>query len=337
MSVFGETSVATVARRFAAGEPVLTRGDDQVGAFVAMSAADVEAGTLRQLADLTGDVAVLALGDEVADRLGLMSSAATIDAMGCRDGGWSLADRALTMRLASSLDTRRSDLVSPGHVSVLRVGSSEGSGLAAVLELARATGEPAAAVICPVLDHGGEPVSLEAARRGRQLRSLPVVPDVELHSLALARRLDLEAAACELPTPVGTFAATGFAAGIDGEVTLALVHGNPAGVPGAPVHLHTACLFGDVFRSSLCGCRTRLVGAIAGITDAGAGAILYTKPGVGDPFSCPSEQAIDSSVAAGLLRHLGIGSLTLTGGNLRLIRDLAGQGFELGAVGRVAA
>jgi len=329
--------IMAVAERFGSGEPVLIGGDGQVGAFVALTAADVSPAGLRRLGELAGELAVLALDEGLADRIGLTSSGASIDAAACRDGGWSLADRALTIRLACAPGARRSKLVSPGHVSTVRVDPLAQTGLASVLELARAAGQPPAAVICPVLDRAGRPVSLPAARQAPHLRALTVAPEAELHSRALARALELRAVACELPTAAGVFEALGFAAAVDGDVTHALVHGDPAQTPAVHVHVHTACLFGDVFASSDCNCRGELEAATAAITAAGAGVILYSKPAAADPFTCPRGRMIDPSVAAGLLRHLGVASLTLTGADGALAGELTGLGFELGEVTQVAA
>jgi 3,4-dihydroxy-2-butanone 4-phosphate synthase len=331
------TPMMAFAERFGSGEPVLIGGDGQVGAFVALTAADVRPARLRRLGELAGELAVLALDEGLADRIGVSSSGTSIDAAACRDGGWSLADRALTIRLACAPDARRSDLVSPGHVSTMRVDPLSQTGLAAVLELARAAGQPPAAVICPVLDRAGGPVSLPVARQAPHLRALTVAPEAELHSRALARALEFRAVACELPTAAGVFEAIGFAAAGDGDLTIALVHGDPTRAPAVPVHVHTACLFGDVFASADCNCRGDLETATAAITAAGAGVILYSKPAAADPFSCPRWRTVDPSVAAGLLRHLGIASLTLTRADRTLADELTGLGFELGEVRRVAA
>ncbi len=337
MSAGPAAGIAALAERFGAGEPILIGGDGQVGAFVALTAADVSPAGLRRLGELAGELAVLALDEGLADRIGVSSSGTSIDAVACRDGGWSLTDRALTIRLACASGVRRSELVSPGHVSTVRVDPLSQTGLAAVLELARAAGQPPAAVICPVLDRAGGPLSLPMARQAPHLRSLTVAPEADLHSRAVARALELRAVACELPTADGMFEAIGFAAEGDGDVTLALVHGDLARARALPVHVHTACLFGDVFGSSCCNCRGDLEAATAVITAAGAGVILYSKPAGADPFSCPRRRTIDPSVAAGLLRHLGIASLTLTGADRTLARELTGLGFELGEVTQVAA
>jgi 3,4-dihydroxy-2-butanone 4-phosphate synthase len=329
--------ITAVAERFGSGEPVLIGGDGQVGAFVALTAADVSPAGLRRLGELAGELAVLALDEGLADRIGVTSSGASIDAAGCRDGGWSLGDRALTIRLACASGARRSELVSPGHVSTVRVDPLAQTGLASVLELARAAGQPPAAVICPVLDRAGRPVSLAAARQAPHLRALTVAPEAELHSRALARALELRAVACGLPTPAGVFEAIGFATGDDGGLTLALVHGYPAQAPAVHVHVHTACLLGDVFASSGCTCRGDLEAATAVITAAGAGVILYSKPAAAEPFTCPRGRMNDPSVAAGLLRHLGIASLTLTGADGALAGELTGLGFDLAEVTQVAA
>jgi len=67
------------------------------------------------------------------------------------------------------------------------------------------------------------------------------------------------------------------------ESAIALVMGDPLAVTpdGTPippiVRIHSQCLTGDVFHSLRCDCRQQLELALATITDAGAGILLYEQ------------------------------------------------------------
>ncbi len=317
MSTAAEVSLAECGERFAAGEPVLVGGAGRSdGAFVALPAADIRADGLRRLGELGGDMVVLALEDQVADRIGLPVPA-PIDAANCRDGGWSLSDRALTMRLASAADTRRRDLRVPGHVPTLRVTrgltGEAPSGPALAVELAHASCLPGAVAVAAVLDQRGVPIPLNDAHRDRRRRGLAVVPSDELLSRAVAASLAVGGVECSLPTRDGVFRALASAPSPAGAVIVALVHGEVGGSRLVPVYEHVHCLLGDAFASTACGCRASLDRAVGTIVSRGAGVILYLKPPASavPPLTCPrGVAAVDQAVATGLLAHLGVESIT---------------------------
>ena len=94
------------------------------------------------------------------------------------------------------------------------------------------------------------------------------------------------------------------AAGDDGAVTVALVHGEPGAVDQPLVHHHGACLLGDALGSLLCDCRDRLDAGIRAIVDAGAGVLLYAKPPATALPVCGRERALDHATRDALLAHV---------------------------------
>ena len=103
------------------------------------------------------------------------------------------------------------------------------------------------------------------------------------------------------------FSAVAHRPGRGGDTVFALVHGQPASDPDAAlVRTHVACLLGDTFGSLLCDCSERLRRAIAKIVTARSRLIVYVKPTLADPFSCPSDQAVDRAVALDVLRDAGL-------------------------------
>jgi 3,4-dihydroxy 2-butanone 4-phosphate synthase / GTP cyclohydrolase II len=293
------TSLALSTERFAAGEPALVAGLNGEGAVVAIAAARADVSGLEALHELGGDMIVLGLESVIAKRLQLsaprgatrrrsgLQLATPIDATDCLDG-WSLMDRVHTIRVAADPDAHPCDLTVPGHVHAGQVDGVASSAPAVALELARAAQQPAAVVLSSVLDRAGRPVSLDVARRSDRLRALPVAPIDQLCALAVTRaRPELESVRCTLPTRLGDFQVLATTTADGGEVTVTLIHGEPAEQPRPLIHTHVACLLGDSFGSLLCDCHDRLERAADEIRDAGAGMIIYVKPTLDDPFACP--------------------------------------------------
>src|ERR1700683_2327365 len=111
------TSLLEAAEDFAADELVLVGGERDVPLFVAVPAQALDATKLDRLEQLGQGPVVLALEATMADQLQLPASpistrsrltlpfTASIDAARGIGGGWSLADRALTMALAAGPPT----------------------------------------------------------------------------------------------------------------------------------------------------------------------------------------------------------------------------------------
>jgi 3,4-dihydroxy 2-butanone 4-phosphate synthase / GTP cyclohydrolase II len=312
-------AVQEAARALAAGEVVLVAGADGRGATVAAAATVIGAAGLASVYELGGDLPVLAIGAEHAERLQLaelpeatrprdgIMPVGSIDAADGLADAWSHSGRAHTIRVASDPACSVDAVISPGHVqcAIVREGTCAAPSLA--LELARAAGCPPAAVLCPVVDRDGRHLSLTEALRDPRLARLALAPALELRALAVARELERDAVDCSLPTRLGMFQAVAHAAGADGETVLALVHGDPGRDPAAAlVHTHVACLLGDTFGSLLCDCHDRLDRAAAEIVAAGAGVIVYVKPRRADPFTCPAGEPVDPSLALGLLGRAGL-------------------------------
>jgi 3,4-dihydroxy 2-butanone 4-phosphate synthase / GTP cyclohydrolase II len=335
------STLALSAERFADGELVLVGGEDDTTVFVAAAAQTIRPESLERLQELGRGMVVLALEDRIADRLALpepgagarrraeMPLTAPIDAARGISGGWSLHDRAHTMRLASDPETRPSDLTIPGHVLPARIGAGHLGAAAAALELARLSATTSVVALCAVVDRGGASVSIDAARHGRELARLPIARSGHLRSLLLARQMEHDAVSCQLPTRDGRFHATGYASDDGDEVALALIHGDPALRARPLVHVHAGCLLGDAFGSLLCSCRAELDAAVAAILDQGAGVILYPKADGISAAACGQHQPRDTAVMAGLLRHLGVRRFRLAGGDPAHVAEFGAMGLDV--------
>jgi 3,4-dihydroxy 2-butanone 4-phosphate synthase/GTP cyclohydrolase II len=331
--------------RFAAGGPVLVGGEDDGPLFVAAAADVVDHRALVRLSALAGGMIMLALDDAIVGHLALPSAApavslrgampftASIDAVRGVSGGWSLRDRAHTMRIAVDPGTLPGDLAIPGHVQPLRIRAHDllgsGGGAEATLELARAAGKRPAAVLCTVVDRDGATVSFAGATAHAASRRVPCVSPSELREALRARRASELAVRCALPTRHGGFDAVAHAPVPGGGVMVALVHGDAARDPRPVVHSHSGCLFGEALGSLLCDCRRRLDAALAAIVDRGAGVVLYTKlPATAAP-ACGRDREVDAPTMAGVLRHAGVTRMALSGSDRVLAARLRRLGLDV--------
>jgi 3,4-dihydroxy 2-butanone 4-phosphate synthase/GTP cyclohydrolase II len=338
VSALAETSAA-----FSEREIVLVGDEHDDTVFLACAADRVDAPKLEQLHELGRGMMVLGVAKEIAQRLALpdpwsaaptrraMGLTAPIDAAAGIAGGWSLRDRALTMRVAAHPDSRPGDVTIPGHVYPALIEERHANAPAAAIELARLSGHAPAVALAAVVDRHGRPAALHEARADDRLGGLHVASPPELHAGRIARHADELAVTCTLPTRDGMFRAVGYGPAAGGPATVALVHGDPATRKRPLVHVHVACLLGDAFGSLLCDCRGELDRAVEAIAADGAGVIIYAKPDQPLSATCARHQHVDSLLVAGLLGATGVQQLTLLqGARAAQLRDeLRGCGLEV--------
>ena len=161
----------------------------------------------------------------------------------------------------------------------------------------------------------------------------------------------VEHAESRLTTRAGTFRAIAFRDHTDGPEHLALVYGDPAGVPAALVRVHSECLTGDVFGALRCECGTQLSSAVDAVVADGAGVIVYLRGHEGRGIGLLAKirthvlqdgdglDTVDSAVALGLpvdvrdfgaaaavLRHLGVDRVRLLSNSRAKAEALGGHG-----------
>jgi 3,4-dihydroxy 2-butanone 4-phosphate synthase/GTP cyclohydrolase II len=289
--------------------------------------------------------------------------------------GISAADRAHTIQVAIDTRTTPSDLARPGHVFPLRArkggvlvraGQTEAS-----VDLARMAGLIPAGVICEIMNEDGTMARVPDLIEFCKVHGLKMLTVAELIRYRLQNeRYVHRVAEAQLPTALGEFrmiayeseAGVGEAFDSGGESHVALVYGDleRAQAAGEPVlvRVHTHCLVGNLFGSSLCACEAALEGSLRAIAEAGCGAVVYlhhTQRGLGvDSSVQPSRLVFHRSGGRvsgersedghqRVLRQVGLGGQILSDLGIRRITLLSNhpthvpalQGFGIEIVGQV--
>jgi 3,4-dihydroxy 2-butanone 4-phosphate synthase / GTP cyclohydrolase II len=284
--------------------------------------------------------------------------AVTVDAREGISTGISAADRARTIRLLASPDTRPVDLARPGHVVPLRAkpggvlrrpGHTE-----AAVDLATMAGLRPAGVLCEMVNDDGTMKRLPDLEIFAAEHGLTLISIADL--IAYRRRTEKQVervAEARLPTDYGVFTAYGYEATYDGTEHIALVVGDLGDGDDVLVRVHSECLTGDVFGSVRCDCGPQLQAALRRIATEGRGVVLYVRGhegrGIGLLHKLQAYQlqdagrdtvdanldlglpadARDYGTGAQILYDLGVRSMRLLTNNPAKRAGLEGYGLEI--------
>jgi 3,4-dihydroxy 2-butanone 4-phosphate synthase/GTP cyclohydrolase II len=295
----------------------------------------------------------LALTEDRLDhlRLGMMTAhntsqygTAFTESIDARDGittGISAYDRARTIKVAIDPASRPSDLVKPGHTFplraqkggvLMRAGQTE-----AAVDLARMAGLVPAGVICEIMKEDGTMARVPDLIDFCKQHDLKMLTVAELIRYRMQHeRYIRRIGEGILPTRHGEFRLVAYESEVEGgESHLALLYGD-AGEGDEPVliRVHSHCLVGDVFGTTLCECNAVLERSMKMIADAGRGAIIYLHQtakgfnvsevagGSALSFEHETRDAKNPEHQRRTQRQIGLGAQILSDLNLRRIRLL---------------
>ena len=195
----------------------------------------------------------------------------------------SAQDQAHSIQVAIDPSRGAADIVKPGHVQPLRSEPGgvlrQGGHTEAAVDLARLAALSPAAVICEIQDDEGSMAGPEQLAAFCSEHDLSVVEIAEV--IAHRHRVDQlveQVVEVDLPTRHGSFRAVAYRSLPDEDLHLAYVKGEIAGAEDVLVRVHTGCLTGDVFHSTLCGCGDKLESSLQRIEDEGRGVLVYLDP-----------------------------------------------------------
>jgi 3,4-dihydroxy 2-butanone 4-phosphate synthase/GTP cyclohydrolase II len=276
--------------------------------------------------------------------------------------GISAADRARTISLLGSAETRSTDLSRPGHVFPLR--AMEGGVLRrpghteAAVDLARMAGLRPAGALCEIVHDDGSVRRLPDLMKFATTHNLTLITIADL--IAYRRRTESlveQVADARLPTAYGVFKAYGYRAAYDASENIALVYGDIGDGLDVLVRVHSECLTGDVFDSLRCDCGPQLQAALARVADEGRGVVLYVRGhegrGIGLMHKLQAYQlqdagadTVEANLRLGLpadARDYGTGAQILADLGVKTMRLLTNnpakraglEGYGLNVVGRV--
>jgi 3,4-dihydroxy 2-butanone 4-phosphate synthase / GTP cyclohydrolase II len=270
--------------------------------------------------------------------------------------GISAFDRAHTIAVLISPQTKPEDLVRPGHSFPLR--ARKGGVLVraghteATVDLMRIGGLYPAGVICEIMNEDGSMARLPqllqfAKHHGLKICSIASLIEYRRRNEKLIERLTT----ANLPTRFGTYRMALYRDQTNGQTHIALTMGEWTDEP-VLVRVHSECLTGDVFGSLRCDCGRQLEKAMQIIEKEKKGVILYMRQegrGIGlegkiqaynlqdkgmdtvqaNEYLGYKPDMRDYGIGAQILVDLGLTDIRLLTNNPRKIVGLEGYGLKV--------
>ena len=289
------TDVAGAAEEIKAGRMVVVVDDEdrENEGDLTLAAEHVTPEAINFMARHGRGLVCLALTEERADYLRLAPmtqenssrfGTAFTETIEAREGvttGISAYDRAHTIRVAIDPRSTSQDLARPGHVFPLRArkggvlvraGQTEAS-----VDLARLAGLIPAGVICEVMKDDGTMARVPDLIAFCEKHGLKMLTVAELIRYRLQHeRYIVRVAESAMPTEWGEFRMIAYASEVHGgESHVALVRGDVSGDEPVLVRVHSHCLSGDVFGTTLCDCQRTMHQSLKAIAEEGRGALIY--------------------------------------------------------------
>ncbi len=235
---------------------------------------------------------------------------------------------------------------------LVRAGQTEAS-----VDLARMAGMVPAGVICEIMNDDGTMARVPDLIHFCAQHDLKMLTVAELIRYRMQNeRYVHRVAEAIIPTQFGDWRLIAYQSDTDGESHVALVKGDLLG-DAAPklVRVHSHCLVGDVFGTTLCDCRAVMDRSMQMIAEAGSGAVVYlhqTGRGFGvekiedrnvlffhreirehaakeSSAECQRKTQRDVGIGAQILSDLGLTHIRLLTNHPRRVAALEGFGIEI--------
>jgi 3,4-dihydroxy 2-butanone 4-phosphate synthase/GTP cyclohydrolase II len=290
------TDVAGALEEFKAGRMIVVVDDEdrENEGDLTLAAEFVTPEAINFMAKHGRGLICLTLTEERADylRLGPMTQqnssrfgTAFTETIEAREGvttGISAHDRAHTIKVAINPASTANDLARPGHVFPLRArkggvlvraGQTEAS-----VDLARMSGLIPAGVICEIMKDDGTMARVPDLIEFCNQHGMKMLTVAELIRYRLQNeRYIVRVAESEMPTPYGDFRMIAYESEVNGgESHVALVKGDVSrGEESVLVRVHSHCLAGDIFGTTLCDCHSIMQRSLKAIAEEGRGALIY--------------------------------------------------------------
>lgn len=260
--------------------------------------------------------------------------------------GISAKDRATTIKTLINPASTFRDIATPGHMFPLRAkkggvlvrpGQTEGS-----YDLARMAGLYPSGVICEIMDDDGTMARMPRLIEFAKEHNLKIVTVADLIKYRLENeQVVQEIETALMPSAYGDFKIKGFLNTSDEKEAVAIIKGDISGDEPVLVRVHSQCLTGDIFASSVCGCGKKLHHALHTIEDNGRGVVLYiykdtaksgflsSPEGMLSPHN-PNDINVEGyGFGAMCLRMLGLKKIKLIGNSPKAINLLSSYGLEI--------
>ncbi len=271
--------------------------------------------------------------------------------------GISAQDRAHTIQVAISPDSKPEDIISPGHIFPLRArpegvlrraGQTEGS-----VDLMTLAGLTPAAVICEIINEDGTMSRRDQLAVFAREHDIPIVTIKDLIDYRIQHESLVEpTVTTRLPLERhGDFAMTLFTNQLDDWEHFSLLK-TPTDAHAVPlVRIHSECITGDVFGSCKCDCGAQLEQSL-GLIAANGGVLIYLRQegrGIGltnklkayalqekgyDTVEANEQLGlpVDSrnyAVAFQILKHMGIDKVRLLTNNPHKVAAMTQYGIQV--------